>query len=129
MTFLNVDKPQSKTKAHAKTQSRKVTAKFFSLAFLCAILAALRLCVNAFKICAIRQDCLSYPIYFTSFLSGAFFNGLRNLHSNFISFTGCFRKCDHGFAIGRQGLLDRFEPTRLWFPLLFQLCHDRVEYF
>jgi hypothetical protein len=38
-----------KAKAHAKTQRRKVTAKFFSFAFLCATLAALRLCVNAFQ--------------------------------------------------------------------------------
>jgi hypothetical protein len=38
-----------KAKAHAKTQRRKVTAKFFSFAFLCATFAALRLCVNAFK--------------------------------------------------------------------------------
>jgi hypothetical protein len=38
-----------KAKAHAKTQRRKVTAKFFSFAFLCATFAVLRLCVNAFK--------------------------------------------------------------------------------
>jgi len=38
-----------KAKAHAKTQRRKVAAKFFSFAFLCENLAALRLCVNAFN--------------------------------------------------------------------------------
>jgi hypothetical protein len=48
---------------------------------------------------------------------------------NFVAITGGFRKCDHSLAIGGQSLLDRFEPTLPWLPLLLQFCHDSVEYF